>query len=425
VRRKEPIEYTVRMNRIPLLITVALTALMLGGCSSAERSAASDSRSATSGAITVPSPIEATAPPGTAPAKAAVPDAKTFTQADLESLLSAQLAGDPASPGWVATVVSPSRGIDVSGAVGVIDRKSGRPLLENSTFRLGSLTKPFTAAAVLRLVEMQKLRLDQTLSESGINLAFLESLRQDGYQVDVITIEQLLNHSSGLPDVPSSEEYVNTVVANPTKIWTPLEQVQFAVDRLNPISKPGEGFHYSDTGYVLLGQIIEAATGRPFGIALREILDFEGLGLTSTYWESKEPIPSGGGERASQYMGDLDIAQLSPTVDLFGGGGLVSSNTDLVRFLRALTNGNVFASPQTLTDMTDRQSPGSDGYGLGISSIMIDDVKCFWHGSTWGVYAFTCPEIDLSFSFSNNQVDTKFDPPSFLKALKDAALQQS
>jgi D-alanyl-D-alanine carboxypeptidase len=413
------------MNRIQLRITVALTALMIGGCSRPERSVTGDSRSVTTGTATVPSPIETTAPPSTALTTAAVPGAKTFAQADLEGLLSAQLAGDPASPGWVATVVSPSRAIDVSAAVGVIDRKSGRPLPKNATFRLGSLTKPFTAAAVLRLVEMQKLRLDQTLNESGIDRAFLESLQQDRYQVDVITIEQLLNHSSGLPDVPSSEEYVNTVVANPTKVWTPLEQVQFAVDRLNPISKPGEAFHYSDTGYVLLGQIIEAATGRPFGIALREILDFKGLGLTSTYWESKEPVPNGSGERAAQYMSDLDIAQVSPTVDLFGGGGLVSSNTDLVRFLRALTNGKVFVSPQTLTDMTDRRAPGSDGYGLGINTIMIDDVKCFWHGSTWGVYAFTCPEKDLSFSFSNNQVDTKFDPPSFLKALKDAALQLS
>ena len=87
--------------------------------------------------------------------------------------------------------------------------------------------------------------------------------------------------------------YQAAVNADPAKRWTRLEQVRFAMDHGAPVGEPGAVYAYSDTGYGLLGEIIERATGAPLADAYRTLLDFEGLHLDATYLESLEPAPPG------------------------------------------------------------------------------------------------------------------------------------
>ena len=100
-------------------------------------------------------------------------------------------------------------------------------------------------------------------------------------------------HTSGIYDYGQDPAYQAAVNADPAKRWTRLEQVRFAMDHGAPVGEPGTVYAYSDTGYSLLGEIIERATGAPLADAYRTLLDFEGLHLDATYLESLEPAPPG------------------------------------------------------------------------------------------------------------------------------------
>lgn len=168
-----------------------------------------------------------------------------------------------------------------------------------------------------------------------------------------ITVRQLLNHTSGLYDYAMDEAWFVDVLSDPQRTWTPVEFVEVAIVNGTPYFRPGEGYHYSDTGYVLAGFVIEKVSRLKLHEAYREYLRFVELGLDDTYLEFHEAPPPGAGERAHQYffVGPIDMTDWNPTVDTFGGGGLVSTAEDLSSFVRALLEGRVFEKPRTLARM--------------------------------------------------------------------------
>ena len=121
--------------------------------------------------------------------------------------------------------------------------------------------------------------------------ATLELLRRGGYDPDAIHVRHLLMHTSGLYDYASDPKFVEYVLTHGRHHWTRTEQVRFAITHGKPYAPPGKDFHYSDTGYVLLGEIIERTTGRPLANAFRRLLGFDKLGLSHTYLESLEARP--------------------------------------------------------------------------------------------------------------------------------------
>src|SRR5204862_1252455 len=136
-----------------------------------------------------------------------------------------------------------------------------------------------------------------------------------------------------------------------------------------PYAPPGKAFHYADTGYVLLGEIVERATGRPLGSAFRRLLGFGKLGLTRTYLESLEARPQAAHPRAHQYYQRIDATAFDPSFDLYGGGGLVSTVGDLARFYRALLHGQVFEKRATLRTMLGQPNSRRVGdLGMGLFS---------------------------------------------------------
>lgn len=179
-------------------------------------------------------------------ASAAAPSASALQQALEESL-----ASQPGSPGMIAAV---DRGrFHWAGAAGVLDRDSGLPLRPNEGYRIASITKTFTAEAILRLVEQSKVKLGASV-ERYLPAAYLKALRADGYNKRAMTIRTLLGHTSGLFDYGLSDEYQQAVLANPDHRWTRLEQVRFAMSAGDPLSAPGREYHYADTGYICSGR---------------------------------------------------------------------------------------------------------------------------------------------------------------------------
>jgi D-alanyl-D-alanine carboxypeptidase len=326
--------------------------------------------------------------------------------AELQQALSDEVTGTPSLPGELLHVHAPKQGIDVSLAAGVFDRESKRPLDPHHVFRVASVTKTFVAAAILRLYEDGKIKLDDPINHY-LPPEYTKTLDDGGYPTNVITVRQLLNHTSGIFDYARAQQYFEIISANPKHRWTRREQLEDAVIWGKPYAAPGKEYDYSDTGYILLGEMLERLTGKPLGPALRSVLNFKQLKLDETYLETLEPVPAGIKPLAHPYFGEIDAADFDPSVDLYGGGGLVSSVEDLARFFRALVQGKVFHRASTLQMMltipsTNKDAPGGP-YAMGIQRRHIAGDVCWGHSGFWGTSAYHCPKIDVTIVRHYNQ----------------------
>ncbi len=263
-------------------------------------------------------------------------------------------------------------------------------------FRIASITKSYTAAAVLRLVEQGKLDLSQSLAEL-IPPSYDTLLRSDGYDTDTITLRQVLNHTAGLFDHAQSPSFINAILETPDKVWTRSEQIEALVAWGDPVGAPGEKYVYSDTGYILLGDIIERTTGSALPLAVRELLKFDTLGLRETVWERGDSVPVSHSMRAHQFLMGNDTYDWDPSIDLYGGGGLVATPRDVARFYNVLMSGKIFDTPQTLALMLSADgTPESSPYRLGIFERGIDGSPVYEHGGFWGTSVFHDPATGIT-----------------------------
>jgi D-alanyl-D-alanine carboxypeptidase len=346
---------------------------------------------------------------------------KLTLQSGIEEYLRVQ---QPLSPSVIAQVESPGGALSWSGASGLVDRSTGTKVTPQTAFRIASTTKTFTSAAIHRLAEQGLLRLDDSISRY-LEPATTQLLSERGYATDKMTVTQLLAHTSGLPD-HDSPQYQQAVLANPTKRWTRREQLLFGLDRFPKVGAPGEKFQYSDTGYILLGEIIERKTGVHLGAAYRRLLSFDALGMTSTWMEAFEPAPPGLANFAHAY-GDngLDLRVADATVDTYGGGGLVSTVGDLTKFMRALLEGRV-VSPASLVSMQTASSL-APSVGRGIYLLTLGTQDCWAHEGFWGVGMYYCPASRASVALTINlaalgDLGENYDPTLFNPATLAAAL---
>ena len=254
---------------------------------------------------------------------------------ELQTLVDETVAGDEAIHGAALFVHAPTSGLEWEGAAGLADPGRGVAMTPGTPVRIASNTKTYVAASVLRLWEEGSLDLDSPIARH-LPEAMLALLRADGYDPEAMTIRHLLTHTSGLFDHSEPASYGEAITADPEHVWTRLEQVTLAMELGEPHAPPGEVYTYCDTGYVLLGEIVEQVSGRPLGKAVRELVGYSRLGLWSTFWELVEASPDLLPDRAHQFLGDLDTYAFHPSFDLYGGGGVVATAGDMARFFRAL-----------------------------------------------------------------------------------------
>ncbi len=230
------------------------------------------------------------------------------------------------APGAAVLVLRDGRAVFARG-FGVADLRTMRPVDELTNFRLASVTKPFTAAAVVLLVREGKLRYEDTLTS-----VFPEF---PAYGRD-ITIRQLLQHTSGLPD------YENLMA--PPGPGVPVEEAQITdAGVLGLLERqtagkfpPGTRWEYSNSGYVILGLVVEKTSGLPFGRFLRDRI-FAPLGMDGTlaYERGKNEVR----DRACGHSfenGKWRETDQSPTSATLGDGGVYSSLRDMARWDAAL-----------------------------------------------------------------------------------------
>ena len=306
------------------------------------------------------------------------------------------------------TVISPKLGIDFSGAVGYDGVKKKSALKGTQPFRVASLTKVFVATAILRLREKGLLSIEDPISKY-ISPAHIEILKNGGYNPDKILIRHCLDHTSGLYDyAEGGPEYIQIASKNPTKRWTRTEQIEFAMKYGKPHATSGEEHHYSDTGYVLLGEIIERLTGNGLAKGLRELLKFNELGMTSTYLESLEERPKGLEPSVKRYLENIDATHWDNSVDLYGGGGLVSTTRDLSMFLQALFNGGIFEREDTLDVMLlkkeyTREKDFLPQNRLGFGAVVgkKSGAELYMHTGFWGTLFAHYDNYNTSIAINN------------------------
>jgi D-alanyl-D-alanine carboxypeptidase len=297
----------------------------------------------------------------------------------------------PCAPGAAVAVAAGDR--TVVAAIGAA-APDGREMTAQTPVRLASLTKTFTAASILRLSETGRLSLDTPVADL-IAPKLHRVLRGGGYDTGSITVRHLLMHAGGLADHAESPEYLSTILADPGHVWTRTEQVALMVELGAPLSSPGTDFAYSDTGYVLLGEVIERATRQPLGEAMRDLLRWVELGLPQMRWEG-EPL-SQGPATAHQWMDGIDTTSINGSIDTFGGGGMVASIEDAARLYAALVSGAIFDRLETLELMLSAPGhPAGSPYRMGLFRGEGESDRVFRHGGFWGLHAAVLPDRQVA-----------------------------
>lgn len=172
-------------------------------------------------------------------------------------------------PGAIVSINLPGQGSWTT-AMGTSNLKTQAPLNVESHMRIGSITKTFTATIILRLVEEHKLRLDDPVSKYHLNVP-------NGVH---ITIREMLNMTSGLFNYTEDGGFLQSLIADPERAWSPRELLTIAFSH-QPYFAPGQGWYYSNTNYIVLGLLIEQITDMPIEEIFQQDI-FKPLGMVNT-----------------------------------------------------------------------------------------------------------------------------------------------
>ena len=314
---------------------------------------------------------------------AAVASAAVATPAAAETFdpapLAAAIAGLPNDEASGALLQVRTDEGDWRGTSGVANVHTGQKVPVGGRFRIGSMTKTFTATAALQLVARGKLRLHRTVQsyDRGILPA----------EFPPITIDQLLTYTSGLPSMEINHKDPVWFLRHRFDTWTPRQLFDLAFLKPDGSAKdmlfcPGSAQKYGNIDYLVLGAVIEKVTGRPYGDAIRDgiirPLHLSATSVPGTDTEIRGPHARGYEEKDGTYT---DITAANPTYQ-WAAAEMISNAPDLDRFLTALLSGRLLPKAQTdlLFTIPDVKLHGSDQHaylGHGMARLMAGNTE-FW-----------------------------------------------
>ncbi len=355
-----------------------------------------------------------------APGPAQVADALA---ARLDARL-AQLRKSSAIPG-VSVAIAWDDGRLWLGAAGMADIAAKEPVTIDTAFALASVSKTLTAAVVLQLVGEGYLALDQPVASL-----------LPAYELDPrITVRMLLDHTSGLPDYFLNPKIEKPLRAEPDDAWTP-ERAWTYVRTKRPV--PGTVWSYSNTNYMLLGEVVEAVTGRTIALEVRTRL-LDPLGLQSSWYQVVEEsraegatgyrrvAKDGGGSRYVRVAPPSDVMPFRSVVTAAGGAGSIAATAvDAARWMGAFARGEVLpaavqAAMVADAELTQAMAAGV-GYGLGIRVLSLDGRRALGHSGRFlgfrSVVAYV-PEAGVSIAVLTNQ--GSYDPAKIATRLLKVA----
>lgn len=273
--------------------------------------------------------------------------------------------------------------LGVSGRADVAGR---RPVTPDSGFALASISKSFTAAVVLQLVEEGRLSLDEPVAP-----------RLPAYALDPrVTVRMLLDHTSGLPDFFASRRIDKALQSAPDRTWTPARAWSFVPRRR---SDPGTVWAYANTNYLLLGELVDAVSGRSLAREVRDRL-LDPLGLDHTWYQAVEKprttltagyrlvSTSGGGVRPVRVAGSSSVMPFRSVITAAGGAGSLGGTAwDTARWMQALASGRVLSEAMQQAMIGDAVATAALGarvpYGLGIQVVTLTGRTAIGHSGRY------------------------------------------
>lgn len=310
------------------------------------------------------------------------------------------------------------------GTAGVANRATGAPIRQDDTFRAGSITKMFVAAAVLQLSAEGKVDLDKPIQD------YLPGVLPKSYAP--IKISQLLNHTSGLPseDIPKSKQK-NTpeeILAHRYDQWTPKEIVATLPD--GPMKfTPGTKQEYRGMNYVLSAMLLEKVTGKPYSKVIGDRI-LRPLGLHHTSFPGNDPKLHGPHVHGYLAMSDgtlKDVTEYNQS-EAWGEGEVISTTGDLNRFITALFTPGKALPKATLDKMFQMPAPdvrmvdGSPArYSMGLQTVTVNGVTLWGKtGERYGYNSAVVATRDLQRTAVYSWTPTHRDDSQMQMALRIA-----
>jgi D-alanyl-D-alanine carboxypeptidase len=321
------------------------------------------------------------------------------------------LLNDMTSNGVVGVLMSvyhPQTGMWV-GASGKADLHNNIPMKPANISRVGSTVKMFTATTVLKLAEEGKINLDDKISKylSGDVIDKIEN-------ADEATIRQLLHHSSGIYNYIQNLKFQTASLNDFIKEWKPEDLLKYAYKQPAYFEEDAD-VRYSNTGYILLGMLIEKIEGKPFYKVFDDKI-FKPLGLTKTQFAAENPVPNG---VVRGYIDMYSTLQVTESTYFSGwdyytaDGGLISNPYDMCVFFQALMKGKILntTSLKEMLSWKTEKNPDPEffpiAYGLGIFRIETNKGIAYMHsGDAVGYYAnmlyFPSDETTVVYAVNSN-----------------------
>lgn len=297
-----------------------------------------------------------------------------------------RLAEIPEGPPGASALVQ-RRGKSSFVRAGIADLRTGRAFHRSDHMRIASTAKAFSGAVILSLVDEGVIGVDDTIGEllSGQPAAWSQ-----------VTVAQLMQHTSGVPDFTRDPDFIARFSADPRGYFAPEELPAYVADEpLNFV--PGTEYEYSNTDNILLGLIAEAATGRIYPNDLRQLV-YRPLGLTQTSLPSDWLLPRrfiqgydapGGGAPPE------DLSEIASASGAWASGGMVSTPVDMNRFIRGYVAGTLFGGDARKRQFTfiagssEPMGPGVNRVGLSLFEYSTRCGTVFGHtGNTFGYTQF-------------------------------------
>ncbi|MFC2078984.1 serine hydrolase domain-containing protein, partial [Candidatus Bipolaricaulota bacterium] len=347
---------------------------------------------------------------------------------DFQSIIDKVLQDD--RPGIALRVVTPK--FDVYETRGYVDWENEIPLETDHLFRVASCTKTFIATLVLIQHFEGTLDLDDAITEY-----LPESITNRIQYAELITVRQLLNHTSGIFNAGDNPDYWAAEYDDPTRETTDTEVLEFALGQ--PANfEPGTGYAYSNTNYLLAGLILDQVLGHHHSIDVRSRI-LEPLGLGSTFYERHETF-----DREMLSHGYFDFDGDGIAEDYYGlrietgraDGGLVSTAGDLSTFISALATKRDFPDAkyrdqfmeELLTIQPASGEPGQVGTGPGIAEYDYGYGPAYGHSG--GIPGYVSLMVyfaahDVTFAMTWNGFDGGFDDFDMVPALYQTLIDET
>nr|CBH37465.1 conserved hypothetical protein, beta-lactamase family [uncultured archaeon] len=311
-----------------------------------------------------------------------------------------------------------------AGAAGIATQDGQVPMTKDTPIYIASITKLYTATAIMKLYEEGALSLDDPISKylptdliRGIHV-----YKEKDYSNE-ITIKQLLSHTSGIADYyteksKDGKNLFELFLEEPEMSWTVDETIARARDDLEPHFPPGTDAFYSDTNFQLLGKIVENVTHKPLHIVYKEFF-FRPLNLNHTWLvgTSESKITSFNDPADIFYKGNI-ITEIRKNGAYWADGGIVSTAEEMIIFLKALNEGKII-SRDTLELMHDwhkLEFPIQYGYGTMYFKLpwlisKVTKITPLWgHSGSTGSFLYYSEDLNLYMAGSINNVGTNSKP---------------